>query len=78
MKTVISLPTDLLREAERQARRLRISRSQLYAEALKEYLARHAADRVEDAMNSLCGQLGQRRDSFAVEASRRTLSRSEW
>lgn len=78
MKTAISLPDKLFREAERQARRVRKSRSQLYGEALAEYLARHAADRVEEALNNVCGQLGEQRDPFLSEASRRTLTRSEW
>jgi predicted transcriptional regulator len=78
MKTAISLPDAIFKEAERQARLLKKSRSQLYGEALAEYLARHAADRVEDALNNTCAHLGERKDSFVAAASRRTLSRTEW
>lgn len=78
MKTAVSLPDDVFREAERQARRARKSRSQLYAEALSEYLARHAPDEVTDAMNRVLDQLKQPTDPFVSAAARRILERSEW
>jgi hypothetical protein len=56
MKTEVSLPDDVFRAAEAQARRTKKSRSQLYAEALAEYLARHAPDEVTEAMNRVLGQ----------------------
>jgi metal-responsive CopG/Arc/MetJ family transcriptional regulator len=78
MKTAVSLPDDVFREAERQARRARKSRSQLYAEALSEYLARHAPDEVTDAMNRVLDQVKQPTDPFVSAAARRILERSEW
>src|ERR1700704_4101975 len=42
MKTAISIPNDLFDGAERLARRTRRSRSRLFTDALREYLARHA------------------------------------
>ena len=51
MKTAISIPDDLFQAAELHAERVRKSRSQLYAEALAEYLARHAPEEVTNAMN---------------------------
>jgi hypothetical protein len=44
MKTAVSLPDVVFHAAERQARRTKKSRYQLYAEALREYLARNAPD----------------------------------
>jgi metal-responsive CopG/Arc/MetJ family transcriptional regulator len=78
MKTAISLPDDVFRAAERHARRAKKSRSQLYSEALSEYLARHAPDEVTEAMNRAIDQLGTKRDAFVSQASRRLLERSEW
>jgi len=78
MKTAVSLPDDVFREAERQARRTRKSRSQLYAEALSEYLARHAPEEVTEAMNSVVDQLKQPTDPFVSAAARCVLERSEW
>jgi len=78
MMTAVSLPDDVFQKAERQARRTRKSRSQLYAEALSEYLARHAPDEVTESMNRVVDQLKQPTDPFVSAAARRVLERSEW
>jgi hypothetical protein len=78
MKTAVSVPDDVFAEAERLARRMRKSRSQLYKHALAEYVARHAPDRVTEAMDRVCAKLGQPTDSFVSTASRRILERSDW
>ena len=78
MKTAVSLPDDVFRAAERHARRARKSRSQLYAEALSEYLSRHAPDEVTDAMNQVIDQLNEPPDPFVTAAARRVLERTEW
>ena len=79
MKTAVSLPDDLYLGAERHAKRTRKSRSQLYAEALAEYLARHAPEEVTEDMNAVVEQLGESGpDSFVTATARRTLTRVEW
>ena len=78
MKTAVSLPDKTFHEAERYARRTRKTRSQLYSEALAEYLARHAPDEVTEAMNRVVDQLPKTTDRFGAEAARRTLGRTEW
>jgi len=79
MKTAISLPDDLFLAAERQAERMQKSRSRLYAEALEEYLARHAPDEVTDAMDRVLERVGVREpEPFLSRAARRVLERSEW
>jgi len=79
MKTAVSLPDRLYREAEGYAKRTRKSRSQLYAEALAEYLARHAPDEVTEAMNGVVDELGAAApDSFVRRAGRRVLGNVEW
>jgi metal-responsive CopG/Arc/MetJ family transcriptional regulator len=79
MKTAVSLPDDVYLGAERHAKRTRKSRSQLYAEALAEYLARHAPEEVTEDMNAVVEQLGESGpDSFVTAAARRTLKRVEW
>lgn len=78
MKTAVSLPDRIFRAAEQHARRARKSRSQLYAEALAEYLARHAPDEVTEAMNRVAGQVVAGSDPFVVASGRRVLERSEW
>jgi metal-responsive CopG/Arc/MetJ family transcriptional regulator len=78
MKTAISLPDGVFRAAERQAKRSRKSRSQLYADALAEYLSRHAPDEVTEAMNRVVDHLKEPRDPFVLAAARSVLERVEW
>ena len=78
MKTAISIPDEVFEGAERLARRTRRSRSRLYSDALREYLARHAPDEVTEAMNRACDEVGDTRDLFVSTAARRVLERSEW
>jgi predicted transcriptional regulator len=78
MKTAISLPDETFARAERLARRLKKSRSELYREALAEYLARHDADAVAAAMDAVAGRLDTRPSAFVQAAARRALARTEW
>jgi antitoxin MazE6 len=64
MKTAISIPNDLFDGAERLARRTRRSRSRLFADALREYLARHAPDKVTESMDQAIMEVGEGKDEF--------------
>ncbi len=77
MKTAIFIPDDLFAEAERLAKTLKKSRSQLYSQAIGEYVARHAPDQVTEALNEVCADVGEEDHGFVSSASRRTLERSE-
>ncbi len=77
MKTAISIPDDLFADAEELARELKKSRSRLYGDAVREYLARHSAESVTEALDRLCDEVESRSD-FSGAAARRTLDRSDW
>lgn len=51
MKTAISLPDDLFARAERTAKQLGIPRSQLFAQAVREYLSRHDPESITTRIN---------------------------
>jgi len=78
MKTAISLPKDVFEKAERLAIKARKSRSRIYCEALREYVARHSPDDVTDALNRVTEQIGQTEDRFVTLASSKALARVEW
>ncbi len=78
MKTAVSIPDDVFQKAERLARRMKKSRSELFSNALAEYVARHAPDHVTEAMDQVCAEIGVEPDAFVSEASRRVLERVEW
>ena len=78
MKTAVSVPDVLFEEAQRLARRMKKSRSRLFSEALREYVARHAPDEVTDAMNATLEEVGKEIDPFVSLAARRVLERTKW
>ena len=78
MKTAISIPDDIFEGAEKLARRTKRSRSQLFSDAVKEYLARHTTDEVTEAMNRVCVDVGVGGDEFTESAARDILKRVEW
>ena len=77
MKTAISIPDDVFAGAERLAKRTKKSRSQLFSDAVREYLARHTAEEVTEAMNRVYAELGSTADKFTSLAARRVLEKRE-
>jgi len=78
MKTAVSIPDDVYEDAERLARRMGTSRSRLYADALREYMARLDPDSVTETLNRLVDEDGCAADPAFATATARTLQRVEW
>jgi len=78
MKTAVSIPDDVFEGAERLARRTKRSRSRLFSDALKEYLARHTPDKVTETMNRALAEVGDEAHIFVSSAARAVLERTEW
>jgi metal-responsive CopG/Arc/MetJ family transcriptional regulator len=78
MKTAVSIPDDVFKGAERLARRTRKSRSQLFSDALREYVARHAGDELTEAMDRVCADVQTAKDEFVSRAATRVLAKVEW
>lgn len=78
MKTAVSIPDEVFEEAERLVAELKTSRSELYSRAVREYVARHAPDRLTDAMNRVVEEVGSEVDELSRRAARRVLERVEW
>ena len=72
------IPDDIFERAERLAQREHRTRSEVYAAALAEYVARHAHDEVTDTMNRVCEEVEGDSDAFLAAAGRRVLERVEW
>lgn len=75
MKIKTSVSDDVFEAIEQLARRTRKSRSQLFSDAVREYVARHAADEITEAMDRVCAELERGTNKFGVEAARRTMER---
>lgn len=78
MKTAVSVPNGLFERADRFARRTGKSRSEVFQDALREYLARHAPDEITEATNRVVESAGESAEEFVAAASRRVLERVEW
>jgi metal-responsive CopG/Arc/MetJ family transcriptional regulator len=78
MKTAVSVPDELFRLAEATARRLRVSRSQLYATAIAEFLKRQQANTVTERLNEVYSRQPAKVDSALHRAQLRCLDRDAW
>jgi predicted transcriptional regulator len=78
MKTAISLPNDLFATADAFARRERLSRSELIARALREYLERHDQDCVTAQLDAVCADVDTRLSLEFARASLQVIERDEW
>lgn len=78
MKTAISLPDDLFAASERFRARVNKSRSELFADAVREYLQRHDEDEITEQINRVIDELEAPADQFVARAAYLTLSRVEW
>ena len=79
MKTAVSVPDPLFRRAERTAKRLGISRSELYARALNDFLANVDGAEVKASYDRAFGGESSRDErEFVREAARRTLLHVKW
>lgn len=78
MKTAVSIPDELFGRAEEMARKTGKSRSQLYQEALSEYLLRRDPGAVTQAMDETLADIDPQPDPWLTEAGRKGLERSEW
>lgn len=78
MKTAVSLPDDLFHDADRLAKRLAVSRSELVARALAQYLAAHRVDDVTARLDRVYAQETSALDPALDELQRRSLPREDW
>jgi len=78
MKTAISIPDDLFASADAFAARLQLSRSELFARAIREYLQRYDQDQITRELDDVVEQLDTRLEPDLARASRLALQRSEW
>lgn len=78
MKTAVSLPDDLFDRAEAAARRLRVSRSRLYAAAIAEFLDRSQSDRITNRLNEIYADKPAKLDPALQRAQLKSLNEESW
>ena len=78
MKTAISLPDELFLSANELAERQGVSRSELYATAVSEYLAKHRDDDVTSKLNEVFADESSGLNPALRAAQARSVSSSKW
>ncbi|MGH2725607.1 MAG: ribbon-helix-helix protein, CopG family [Actinomycetota bacterium] len=78
MKTAISLPDELFEAADRLARRLRLSRSELYARALNRFVEQHRDDGVTRVLDAVYRDVESALDPAVARLQSTSLEPGEW
>ncbi len=81
MKTAISLPDNLFRQADAMASELAIPRSRLVALALEEFIRRHRQHDVTERLDAVYGGLPERRipsTDAGLESLRELTADDSW
>jgi metal-responsive CopG/Arc/MetJ family transcriptional regulator len=78
MKTAISIPDDVFKRAERVAKRLGVSRSELFTRAMREYLGASRDAAITASYDAAFAADDDDLASFRHEATRKALLNVEW
>lgn len=78
MKVALSIPDDLFASAETLGKRLRVSRSRLYATALADYVARHQSRKVTARLDAVYATEESRLGGTLRRAQARSVPRDPW
>jgi len=78
MKTAISIPDNIFESAEKLADRLGKSRSQLYTQALGNYLAKHHNDNLTQKLNEIYESEDSRLDNDLDLMQHKSLPKDKW
>lgn len=78
MKTAVSIPDPVFQEADQLAKRMGVSRSELYASAIQAYVQAHRADDITEALNRIYSEEDSSLDPVLAALQSRALSRDDW
>jgi predicted transcriptional regulator len=78
MKTAVSIPDGVFKKAEQLARKRKMSRSELYATALEQFLARDQENEITRKLNEVYAKEDSRLDPVLESAALEVLNREEW
>lgn len=81
-ETAVSIPDDVFQKGEKAAKRLKMSRSELYAKAIEAYVDAHTPDAITESWNAMLAELAPaeiEEDLRVVRAAaRQTMKRNPW
>jgi hypothetical protein len=77
-RTAVSMPDDLFRKAEAAARRLRVSRGQLYAIAVEEFLKAQQGNGIAERLNEVYSLIPAKVKQALEGAQLKPLQKNVW
>lgn len=78
MKTAISIPDDVFKSADTMAKRMGVSRSQLYSKAMEEFLARHRSRQVTARLDDIYGEEDSSISPELTKTQVKNILHEEW
>lgn len=78
MKTAISIPDPIFEAADKLARRLGMSRSELYANAVANFVDSHRDESVVKALDDIYGETESIIDPVLLQMQLNSLSKEDW
>lgn len=78
MKTAISIPDPVFKEADDLAKRLGVSRSELYTKAVLAFVEEHRGEQIIEALNALYSQESSELDAELQKLQIRAVTSEDW
>jgi hypothetical protein len=78
MKTAISIPDEVFHAAEELSRRLRMSRSERYSQAVAAFIASHRSTGVREKLDAIYGEEDSALDPVLAHWQALALPREDW
>ncbi len=78
MKTAISIPDPIFQAAENMAHRLGVSRSELFSNAISEYMKRHKYQDVTESLNKVYRETDSKLDEKLALMQRKSIQEDGW
>ena len=78
MKTAISVPNDVFELSERLAKKLKVSRSKIFAMGVKKLGEEYEEEDIVARINAVCKEVDTSLDPFWKEVQSRTLPKDKW
>ena len=78
MKTAISVPDKVFEAADRTAKKLGVSRSELYSTAVYEYIERHRVEDVTSRLNDLYASEGSELEENLGRMQGQSMKKEDW
>jgi metal-responsive CopG/Arc/MetJ family transcriptional regulator len=78
MKTAVSIPDPIFEAADQVANRLGISRSQLYAQAVEEFIKARGRSWITESLNAVYDEEDSSVDPVLMKLQLETLEAEDW